>query len=111
MLLRFFRSTFLLLVLPIQLPSAVFAQRATTSVPPSETLEIPFEYTDGYLMAVRGSVGARTNLQFLIDFGTTYTILDRHLLSEPDQVSQGLDVAHFATSIQTKDVAIPELAV
>ena len=115
MLLKIFRTTLLLVILPGKFPSAAFAQHAANLTPATEMQEIPFEYKDRYLISVRGNIGARTNLQFLVDFGTTYTLLDRHFAGEPSSNGQGdgqgLDVAHFSTSISAKDVVVPEFAI
>jgi hypothetical protein len=111
MFLKALRSALFLLILPIQFPSTVFAQQAADAVRAAEAQEIPFEYEGGYLISVRGSIGARTNLRFLVDFGTTYTLVDRHFASEQNSDGQGMDVTHFSTSISAKEIVLPEFAI
>lgn len=72
--------------------------------------EIPFEFVQGHLISVHGSVGSQTNLQFLVDFGTTYTLLDRTLVKELEHGPR-LDVTHFSNSIRASEVVVPELSV
>jgi Aspartyl protease len=111
MFLKLFPSTLLLLVLLAQFPGAAIAQQMMEPTPAIEAQEIPFEYANGYLLSVRGSIGARKNLKFLVDFGTTYTILDRHFVNETNPGGEGLDVAHFSSSVRTTDVVLPEFAI
>jgi hypothetical protein len=111
MLLKIFRSTLFLLLFPAQFPVWVSAQQTGNVSVAGLAQEIPFEYTDGHLISVRGSIGARTNLQFLVDFGTTYTLLDRHFVPDPSRDGQELDVAHFSNSIPTTEVVLPEFAI
>ena len=98
--------------------AAQFSQTAvsrTLAAPASEAqaAEIPFKFVNGHLIhliSVRGSIGSRANLQFLLDFGTTYTLLDRTLAKELER-GASLDVAHFANSIRASEVVLPELVV
>lgn len=113
MLLKIFRCALFLALLPISFPCTVLAQQPSSASPAAEARDIPFEYTNGYLIAVRGSIGARTDLQFLVDFGTTYTIVDRRYAAEANRIEdgQGLEVAHFSSSISAKDIVLPELVI
>jgi Aspartyl protease len=115
MFLKILGSALFLLILPLQSPSTVFAQQATDAVRAAEAQEIPFEFEDGYLISVRGSIGASTNLRFLVDFGTTYTLVDRHFAGELSGIGQadgqGMEVTHFSTSISTKEIVLSEFAI
>jgi len=93
-----------------QLPQTAVCRTLAAQATEAQAAEIPFEFVNGHLISVRGSVGSRANLQFLLDFGTTYTLLDRTLARELER-GASLDVAHFSNSIRTSEVVLPELVV
>ena len=93
-----------------QLPQTAVCRTPAAQATEAQAAEIPFEFVNGHLISVRGSVGSRANLQFLLDFGTTYTLLDRTLARELER-GASLDVAHFSNSIRTSEVVLPELVV
>jgi len=45
----------------------------------SEPKDIPFELHNGYLIVVRGSIGKLKNLSFVVDTGTSQTIVDERI--------------------------------
>jgi len=110
MLRKVLSASILLLLYAAQFPQAAVSR--TPAAPASEAprQEIPFEFVNGNLISVRGSIGSSANLQFLLDFGTTYTLLDRTLAKELEQ-GASLDVAHFSNSIRASEVVLPELVV
>ena len=100
----------LLLVAAILRPPSVTAATPSAAVAEAHRGEIPFEFVQGHLISVHGSVGSQTNLQFLVDFGTTYTLLDRTLVKELGRGPE-MDVTHFSNSIRASEVIVPELGV
>src|SRR5262245_32499681 len=107
MILKTLRSTFLLSLVCAQLPVSMSAQELPNFAQDANRIEIPYEYAGGHMMAVRGSIGSHKNLQFLVDFGTTYTLLDRQFVHE--QVDgRKADVTHFSASIQSSEAVVPE---
>ena len=110
MLRKVFYACLLLLFTVILRGISATATAAPTAAADARSGEIPFEFVQGHLISVHGSVGSQTNLQFLVDFGTTYTLLDRTLVKELEHGPQ-LDVAHFSNSIRASEVVVPELSV
>jgi hypothetical protein len=108
MLLKIFRSTVFFVFLATQLPISVTALPASPSAPQETRYEIPFDYSDGHMIVVHGAIGGRTNLQFIVDFGTTLTLIDREYASA-QAAGEKLEVTHFANSIQSTDVGISQL--
>ena len=87
-----------------------YAATAATSANPAPkvTVEIPFSYVGGRLIAVRGSIGARENLTFLVDIGTTYTLIDRKIASQMES-GESLAVSHFSSSLSANEVVLSSL--
>jgi hypothetical protein len=110
MLRKVLSASLLLVVAAILRPSYLTAAEPSTPVAAAPGGEIPFEFAQGHLISVHGSVGSQTNLQFLVDFGTTYTLLDRTLVKELERGPQ-MDVTHFSNSIRASEVVVPELGV
>ncbi len=110
MLRQVLSASVLLLLYAAQLPQTAVCRTLAPSATEARAAEIPFEFVNGHLISVRGSIGSRANLQFLLDFGTTYTLLDRTLAKELER-GASLDVAHFSNSIRTSEVVLPELVV
>jgi hypothetical protein len=108
MLPRIFRTTAFSLLFVTQLPAAVNAGPAPKPADDSARYEIPFEYTDGHMILVHGSLGSRKNLQFVVDFGTTVTLLDRELASA-QPAGETLQVTHFANNITSSEVTVNQL--
>lgn len=109
MLRKVLSTCLLLIVAAILRPSSLTATEPFT-VADALGGEIPFEFVQGHLISVHGSVGSQINLQFLVDFGTTYTLLDRSLVKERERGAP-LDVTHFSNSIRASEVVVPELGV
>ncbi|MBS1840037.1 MAG: retropepsin-like domain-containing protein [Acidobacteria bacterium] len=106
--LKTFRSALFFLFVAAQFPISLPAQLAPNVAAQETRYEIPFEYTDGHLLVVRGSVGGRKNLQFLVDFGTTVTLLDREFVST-QQAGETLQVTHFSNNITSAEVMVNQL--
>src|SRR5215468_6590622 len=53
------------------------------------TREIPFEIVNGHLIEVRGSIGARTKLRFIVEVGTPRTMPDTELGQRGDNAENG----------------------
>jgi len=103
-------SCLLLLVAVVFRLPPVTAAAPSTAVASVRGEEIPFKFVQGHLISVHGSVGSQTDLQFLVDFGTTYTLLDRTLVKDLRHGPR-LDVTHFSNSIRASEVVVPELGV
>lgn len=90
--------------------SPVTAATVPSNAAPKEIVEIPFSYVGDHLVAVRGSVGARENLTFLVDLGTTYTLIDRKIVTQLES-SASLAVSHFSGSLSANEAILPTLTI
>src|SRR3989442_13603555 len=85
MLRQVLSASILFLLYAAQFPQTVVSRTLAAPASEAQAAEIPFKFVNGHLIhliSVRGSIGSRANLQFLLDFGTTYTLLDRTLAKE-----------------------------
>jgi len=110
MILKTFRSTFLLLSVCAQFPFSLSGQTLQPMTSGNNQIEIPYEYAGGHMISVRGSIGTHKNLQFLIDFGTTYTLLDRQVVNESAN-GEKVEVTHFSNSIESTETVVPEFTI
>ncbi len=110
MILKIFRSVFFLVFVCAQFSFISSGHTLQPAVFSPNRIEIPYEYAGGHMIAVRGSVGSHKNLRFLVDFGTTYTLLDHQVASERTD-SEKLEIRHFSDAIQSSDTVVPELAI
>ena len=101
-----FRIAVSLLTLATRFPLSPMASAAGPL--PKASIVIPFSYAGDHLIAVRGSIGAREGLTFLVDLGTTYTLIDRKIASQ-FQSGERLDVSHFSGSLSTNEAVLPLL--
>jgi hypothetical protein len=108
MLLRIFRTTAFSLLFATQLSAVVNAAPAPKPADDSARYEVPFEYTDGHIIIVRGSIGGRRNLPFVVDFGTTVTLLDREF-APAQRAGETLQVTHFSSNISSEEVMVAQL--
>ena len=108
MLLRVFRTAALSLLFVVQLPALLNANPASKPADDSARYEIPFQYTDGHMIMVHGGIAGRRNLQFVVDFGTTVTLLDREL-AKAQPAGETLQVTHFANNITSTEVTVNQL--
>jgi len=109
MLARIFRTTALSLLFATQVPVITNAAPASKPADDSARYEIPFQYTDGHMIVVHGSIGGRRNLQFVVDFGTTVTLLDREFASTQQPAGETLQVTHFSNNITSAEVVVSQL--
>jgi hypothetical protein len=110
MILKAIGSTFLLFLVCALFAFRSSAQTLSSLVLETNRIEVPYEYAGGHMISVRGSIGSHKNLQFLVDFGTTYTLLDRQIASERAD-GQKVEVTHFSNSIQSAETIVPEFAI
>lgn len=108
MLLRVFRTAAFSLLFATQLPTLLSANPTPKPADDSARYEIPFEYTDGHMILVHGSIGGRKNLQFVVDFGTTVTLLDREF-AKAQPAGETLQVTHFANNITSAEMMVNQL--
>ncbi|HXA00307.1 MAG TPA: hypothetical protein VN025_21285 [Candidatus Dormibacteraeota bacterium] len=108
MILKILRSTVFFLLVAAQLPAQMNVTPTSSGATETTRYEIPFDYTEGFMIIVRGAIGGHKNLHFVVDFGTTVTLIDREY-APAQAAGVKLEVTHFANSIQSTDVGINQL--
>jgi hypothetical protein len=108
MLLRVFRTAAFSLLFATQLLALVNANSAPKPTDDSARYEVPFEYTDGHMIVVHGGIGGRRNLQFVVDFGTTVTLIDREFASA-QPAGDTLQATHFSNNVASAEVMVNQL--
>jgi hypothetical protein len=75
----------------------------------SPHIEIPFKLYGDYTIVVRGSVGDRHNLHFLIDTGSSSTVVDSLFARTLPLAKSSRKIAAFARLVTTEEVVLPSL--
>ncbi len=91
----------------LEVTIALAMPMAIPAMAQSEHEDVPFELQHEYLIVVKGSVGKLTNLSFLVDTGTTHTMLDRKIadkLSLPRQRGKVVNFDRYA-NVEWADIA------
>ena len=71
--------------------------------------EIPFRLYGDYAIVVQGSVGERHKLNFLIDTGSSSTVVDGSLARKLRLARSPRTIAVFASTVTTEQVLLPSL--
>ena len=72
-------------------------------------IEIPFKLYGDYTIVVRGSIGDRHKLNFLIDTGSSSTVVDGPLARKLRLAKSSRKIAVFASLVTTEEVVLPSL--
>jgi predicted aspartyl protease len=83
--------------------------------PPNQSLQgaIPFHLDGGFLILVDGRIGPLAPLRFVLDTGTTHTVIDRKIAERlllPRQAGKGT-VVNFDREVELQWTSLPELRV
>src|SRR5215813_2153816 len=80
----------------------VIGQQADSAQSKDVQREIPFEIVNGHLIEVRGSIGTRTKLRFLVEVGTPRTMLDSELGQRDENAGNANQTKASASALQTE---------
>jgi len=82
---------------------------ATSSGAENRPSELPFRLYQEYLIVAKGSIGESERLEFLIDTGTTQTLVDLDIARKLRlEITEGIEVEGFKNG-QTRKAMVPEL--
>lgn len=71
---------------------------------------LPFKLNSGFLIVVEGSIGATNHLKFILDTGTTRTVVDRSLAAKLTTSSRGHgQIINFNRSIAVESAEVSDL--
>jgi predicted aspartyl protease len=68
-----------------------------------------FQLSAGYLLLVRGRIGQIDGLRFVLDTGTTYTIIDRKIANRLRLVRRPSQVLNLDRTVRVQRADLPEL--
>ena len=70
---------------------------------------IPIRLKDGYLVVAKGSVGSLDNLTFLVDTGTSRTLIDSRIAKQLQLAAVAHSLTVFDHEVEVKLVELPDL--
>lgn len=85
--------------------SLVSASESTIATP----AEVPFKLHQDYAIVARGSVGQYDKLNFLIDTGSSSTVVDDSLVRKLHLVTSRREILVFGTTVVVKEAVLPSL--
>lgn len=85
------------------------ARAAARPAEPGLQGEIHFQLSAGYLLLVRGRIGQMDGLRFVLDTGTTYTIIDRKLAKRLGLTRQPSQLLNVDRAVRVQGAAVPDL--
>lgn len=71
--------------------------------------EMPFRISSGYLIEVEGRIGANTNLKFVLDTGSTTSIVDTHLADKLQLQRHHTESLNFNRMLAWGVATVPEI--
>jgi predicted aspartyl protease len=75
----------------------------------STTVVMPIQLKNGYLVIAKGSIGHLKNLAFLVDTGTSRTLIDSRITKKLQLTGEGDKLTIFDHEIEVKLVDLPDL--
>jgi Aspartyl protease len=70
---------------------------------------IPIKLKDGYLVVAKGSIGSLDNLTFLVDTGTSRTLMDSRIAKQLQLAGVAHKLTVFDHEVDVKLVELPDL--
>src|SRR5207247_1811466 len=70
---------------------------------------LPIELKDGYLVIVKGSIGGLSNLTFVVDTGTSRTLMDAPIATQLRLTGAAHKLTAFDREVEVKLVILPDL--
>ena len=117
----------LVLALPYQTVNARTLQSETSAQPyvpsadqthvkgdtdPPQTVhggELPFRFSEGYLIMVEGQIGTQTNLKFILDTGATISIVDSKIADKLKLPCHPAESFSFDRKLAWQTTTVPEV--
>jgi hypothetical protein len=71
--------------------------------------EVPFRISSGYLIEVEGRIGANTNQKFVLDTGSTTSIIENHLADKIQLQRRRAESLNFNRMLAWEVATVPEI--
>lgn len=88
---------------------SVTAQQEPTVRTSTTSEEIPFRLSHGFLIVVEGRVGNLNGLKFILDTGTSTSVLDRRIADKLHLSRQPYHVLNYAKIVDAESAIIPDV--
>lgn len=88
---------------------AIAAQQDLTDNSAPVRVEMPFRLGSGYLIVVEGRVGDLTGLKFILDTGTSTSLLDTHVASMLRLKRRASSLINFGKTVPVESSTIPNV--
>ena len=85
------------------------AQQEPTVRPSTTSEEIPFRLNYGFLIVVEGRIGNLNGLKFILDTGTSTSVLDRRIADKLHISRQPHLVVNYAETVGVESATIPDV--
>ena len=72
-------------------------------------VELPFRFSEGYLIMVEGQIGTQTNLKFILDTGATISIVDSRIADKLNLPCHPAASLSFDRKLTWQSTTVPEI--
>ena len=88
---------------------SIAAQQEPTVRPSTTSEEIPFRLNHGFLIVVEGRIGNLHGLKFILDTGTSTSVLDRRIADKLHLSRQPHQVVNYGEIVGVESATIPDV--
>jgi len=85
------------------------AQQMPTAGPSTSSVEIPFRLHHGFLIVVQGRIGNLNGLRFLLDTGTTTSVLNSKIADKLNLPRHAANLVNYGKTFAVESATIPEV--
>jgi predicted aspartyl protease len=96
-------------LLAFSFPYFTTAQQEPTVRSSTTSAEIPFRLYNGFLIVVEGRIGNLNGLKFILDTGTSSSVLDRRIADKLHLSRQPYHVLNYAKIVDVESATIPDV--
>ena len=96
-------------LLALSFPYSITAQQEPTVRLSTTSVEIPFRLCNGFLIVVEGRIGNLNGLKFILDTGTSTSILDRRIADKLGLPRYPNRVVNYGKTVGVESATIPDV--
>ena len=95
---------------PHALSTGQTQEKGDTDPPPTfYGADLPFRFSEGYLIVVEGQIGTQTNLKFILDTGATISIVDSRIADKLKLPCHPAESLSFDRKLAWQTTTVPEV--